>query len=110
MKNFIIACVLMFSTLTVSQMSFSINSIDINSPMDTEANLGWFMSDDILVSFGMSDWDNFNLGARYYTGFCGNMFIEANTTAVSSLNDEGNSDYIIGANIGWTKSLSLWWA
>tara|TARA_R100000805_G_C3601805_1_gene102440 strand:- start:644 stop:1054 length:411 start_codon:yes stop_codon:yes gene_type:complete len=108
MKNFIIAFALMFSALTTGQMSFTINSIDITTPMDSEANLGWFMSEDILLSFGMSDWDNYNLGARYYTGMFNNMFIEANTKTVMSLDDTDEVDYVIGAAFGWTKSLGIW--
>ena len=107
-KNFIIAFALMFSALTTGQMSFTINSIDITTPMDSEANLGWFMSEDILLSFGMSDWDNYNLGARYYTGMFNNMFIEANTKTVMSLDDTAEVDYVIGAAFGWTKSLGIW--
>ena len=122
MRNLFIVCAFMFSALTFAQMSFSLsNEVDITTPMaTTEANLGWFMNDDILVSFGMTDWDNFNVGARYYTGFCGNMFIEANTNAEPSMSVEvdadglesmvadGGSDYAIGAAIGWTKSLGIW--
>ena len=77
MRNLFIVCAFMFSALSFAQMSFSLsNTVDITTPMaTTEANLGWFMNDDILVSFGMSDWDEFSVGARYYTGFCDNMFI-----------------------------------
>ena len=126
----------MFSALCVGQMSFSLdNTVDITSPMNTTtANLGWFMNDDILISFGMSDWDNFNIGARYYTGFCDNMFIEFRTTAFDPMMAEmadvevtaedgtvttesvptgemiptGDSQYDIGGAIGWTKSLGIW--
>ena len=130
MRNLFIVCAFMFSALCVGQMSFSIsNNFDLRTPMSegtvdepkTEANIGWFMNDDILVSFGMRDWDNFDVSARYYTGFCDNMFIQATTTAVgtteSVMNEDtglmedvadGNSDYAIGAAIGWTKSLGIW--
>ena len=106
MRNLIIAFALMFSAFTFGQMSFSINDLDVRTPMNTEANLGFYMTDDILVSFGMSDWDNFNVGARYYTGFCDNMFIEA-TTHATGTGDE-DSEYAIGAAIGWTKALGIW--
>ena len=135
MRNLFIVCAFMFSALCVGQMSFSIsNNFDLRTPMSegeenaegvfmpkTEANIGWFMNDDILVSFGMADWDNFNVSARYYTGFCDNMFIQATTFAVgtmeSVLNEDtqlmedvpdGDSEYSIGAAIGWTKSLGIW--
>ena len=124
MRNLIIVCALMFSALTFGQMSFSIANLDLGNPMgeDADANIGWFMTDDILVSFGMTDWDNFNIGARYYTGMMGNMFVEANTTASAIMEDSGtvdadgnavmqstgDSDYIIGASVGWTKALGLW--
>tara|TARA_R100000664_G_C2728765_1_gene119920 strand:- start:112 stop:522 length:411 start_codon:yes stop_codon:yes gene_type:complete len=108
MKNFLIALAFMFSGLTFGQMSFTINNININAPMDSEPNIGLFMSDDILLSFGMSDWDNYNIGARYYTGMFNNMFIEVNTTGASSINEPGEIDYVIGAGVGWTKSLGIW--
>ena len=123
MRNLFIVCAFMFSALCVGQMSFSLsNNLDVTTPMaTTEANIGWFMNDDILVSFGMSDWDNFDVSARYYTGFCDNMFIQATTTAVgtteSVMNEDtglmedvadGGSEYAIGAAIGWTKSLGIW--
>ena len=129
MRNLFIVCAFMFSALCVGQMSFSIsNNFDLRTPMSegtvdapkTEANIGWFMNDDILVSFGMRDWDNFDVSARYYTGFCDNMFIQATTTAVGTMAEvtdadgnvtmepDGASEYAIGAAIGWTKSLGIW--
>ena len=69
MRNLIIAFALMFSAVSVGQMSFGITDIDLRNPMDVAPNLGWYMTDDIMVSFGMTDWDNFNVSARYYTGF-----------------------------------------
>ena len=126
MRNLFIVCAFMFSALCVGQMSFSLdNTLDVTQPMaTTSANIGWFMNDDILVSFGMSDWDNFDVSARYYTGFCDNMFIQATTTAKNTwemddagvivLDENGDqvstgaSEYAIGAAIGWTKSLGIW--
>lgn len=126
MRNLFIVCAFMFSALSFGQMSFALsNTLDVTTPMSTtEANLGWFMNDDILVSFGMSDWDNFDVSARYYTGFCDNMFIQATTTAKNTwemddagvivLDENGDqvstgaSEYAIGAAIGWTKSLGIW--
>ena len=105
MKNFIIAFALMFSALTFGQMSFGIDNLKLNEPMSSTANIGWFMSDDIMVSLEMSDWDNFNVGARYYTGFCDNMFIQAKTN--SSL-VAGERAYAVSADIGWTKALGIW--
>ena len=123
MRNLIIVCALMFSALTFGQMSFSIANLDLGNPMgsDEDANIGWFMTDDILVSFGMENWDDFSIGARYYTGMMGNMFVEANTTASEIMEDPNNtpddatddvgtgeSSYIIGARVGWTKALGIW--
>ena len=126
MRNLIIVCALMFSALTFGQMSFSIANLDLGNPMgsDEDANIGWFMTDDILVSFGMQNWDDFSIGARYYTGMMGNMFVEANTTAsvIMVTNDNGTPDdltddfdertdessYVIGARVGWTKALGIW--
>ena len=123
MRNLIIVCALMFSALTFGQMSFSITNLDMANPMGAEAdaNIGWFMTDDILVSIGMRNWDNFDLSARYYTGMMGNMFVEANTTASEIMEDPNNtpddatddvgtgeSSYIIGARVGWTKALGIW--
>jgi len=116
MRNLFI-CAFMLSALSFGQMSFSLsNTFDLRMPLSentTTANIGWFMNDDILVSMGMTDWDNFNVGARYYTGFCGNMFIEANTNAQGTVDEltgeaDGGSDYAIGAAVGWTKSLGIW--
>ena len=98
MRNLFIVCAFMFSALCVGQMSFSLdNDVDVTSPMSTTtANIGWFMSDDILVSFGMNDWDNFEVGARYYTGFCDNMFIEATTTATGTMVGKTEWDAEVG--------------
>ena len=109
MRNLIIAFALMFSAVTFGQMTFSIdNSWDTNMPLSHTANIGWFMTDDIMVSVGMSSWDDFSVTARYYTGFCDNMFIQAGTTAVETGADTGDSQYDIGAAVGWTKSLGIW--
>jgi hypothetical protein len=105
MRNLIIAFALMFSAVTFAQMSFSIDDLDLNNPMSSEANIGWFMTDDIMVSVEMTNWDDFNVGARYYTGFCDNMFIEA--TTVSDMVD-GERAYAISAAAGWTKELGIW--
>ena len=105
MRNLIIAFALMFSAVTFGQMSFSVNNLDVRNPMDSEANIGWFMTDDIMVSVGMDDWDNFTVGARYYTGFCDNMFVEATTNATG---DDDNREYAVGAAAGWTKALGIW--
>ena len=102
MKNLTIAFALMFSAITFGQMSFNIENLDLVNPMETQANLGWFMTDDIMISFGMDNWDNFEVGARYYTGFCDNMFIEANTNAT-----DGDNEYTVGVAAGWTKALGI---
>jgi hypothetical protein len=86
-------------------MTFAVNELDLRTPMNTEANLGYFMTDDIMVSLGMTDWDNFTVGARYY-GVFDDMFVQATTTATGTA-DTG-SDYAIGAAIGWTKDLGVW--
>ena len=103
MKNLTIAFALMFSAITFGQMSFNVNNLDLRTPMNTDANLGWFMTDDIMISFGMDNWDNFTVGARYYTGFCDNMFIEANTNAT-----DADNEYTVGLAAGWTKALGSW--
>ena len=105
MRNLIIAFALMFSAVTFGQMSFGIDNLDLRTPMNSTANIGWFMSSDIMVSLEMSDWDNFNVGARYYTGFCDNMFLQAKTN--SELVD-GERTYAIEAAAGWTKALGIW--
>ena len=106
MRNLIIAFALMFSAVTFAQMSFGVDNLKLNEPMSSEANIGWFMTDDIMVSLEMTDWDDFNVGARYYTGFCDNMFIQA--TTVSDLADDGDREYSISAAAGWTKELGIW--
>ena len=121
MRNLIIAFALMFSAFTFGQMSFSIENLDLMSPIGENAventnmaNIGWFMTDDIMVSFGMQDWERFSVAARYYTGFAGNMFVQANTNAFAptaealALDPEAGSTYTIGAAVGWTKALGIW--
>ena len=107
MRNLIIAFVLMFSTVTFAQMSFNVDNLDVRNPIseDTDVNIGWFMTDDIMVSVGMDNWDNFEVGARYYTGFCDNMFIQATT---NSSGDADTREYAISAAAGWTKDLGIW--
>ncbi len=107
-KLTLLVAALIVATVSFAQqgsMTFEVNDLDLRTPMNTEANLGYFMTDDIMVSLGMSDWDNFTVGARYY-GICDGMFVEATTTATGDA-DTG-SDYAIGAAIGWTKDLGIW--
>ena len=117
-KLTLLVATLMMATFTFAQqgsMTFAANSLDITKPLDTEANIGYFMTDDIMVSLSMSDWDNFTVGARYY-GICDGMFIQAMTTATTDggLNAAGDqitlseSDYNIGAAIGWTLDTGIW--
>ena len=106
MKNLIIAFALMFSAITFGQMSFSIADSNIEKALtNPNANIGYFMSDDIMVSLGMDNWDDFTVGARYYTGFCDNMFIQANTF---SSDESGEREYYVSAAAGWTKALGIW--
>ena len=109
---------LMIATFTFAQqgsMTFAANSLDITQPLDTDANIGYFMTDDIMVSLGMSNWDNFTVGARYY-GVFGDMFIQAMTTANTNIYDANGdvtgqldeSEYNIGAAIGWTLDTGVW--
>ena len=107
-KLTLLVAALIVATVSFAQqgsMTFAVNELDISNPMASEANLGYFMTDDIMVSLSMNDWDNFKVGARYY-GVFDDMFIEATTTA----NAEGgsDSDYQIGAALGWTKDLGIW--
>ena len=111
MRNLIIAFALMFSAFTFGQMSFNISDLNLNKPMESSANLGWFMTDDIMVSFGVTDWETFNVSARYYTGFAGNMFVQAKTYALpdpTSTAEGAESDYEVEAALGWTKALGIW--
>ena len=87
------------------KFSFGIDAIDITTPLATTANLGYFMTDDILVSLGMDNWDDFMVSARYY-GICENMFVEATTTATNDGAD--GSTYAIGAAVGWSLDLGIW--
>ena len=100
---------LLIATFTFAQqgsMTFAANSLDITKPLDTEANIGYYMTDDIMVSLSMSDWDNFMVGARYY-GICDGMFIQAMTTATKT-DAMAESDYNIGAAAGWTLDTGFW--
>ena len=108
MKNLIIAFALMFSAITFGQMSFSIADSNIEKALtNPKANIGYFMSDDIMVSLGMDNWDDFTVGARYYTGFCDNMFIQANTFSAADA-VSGEREYYVSAAAGWTKALGIW--
>ena len=106
MRTLIIAFALMFSAITFGQMTFSVNDLDVRRPMDSQANIGWFMTDDIMLSMGMSDWDNFNVSARVYTDFFDRAFIQATTTASMTVANE--REYMVGAALGWTKALGIW--
>tara|TARA_Y100000589_G_scaffold190976_1_gene180895 strand:+ start:19 stop:447 length:429 start_codon:yes stop_codon:yes gene_type:complete len=112
-KLTLLVATLMMATFTFAQqgsMTFAANSLDITKPLDTEANIGYYMTDDIMVSLSMSDWDNFTVGARYY-GICDGMFIQAMTTATTNDGMGGvleTSDYNIGAAAGWTLDTGFW--
>ena len=107
-KLTLLVAALIVATVSFAQqgsMTFAVNDLDVRHPMATEANIGYFMTDDIMVSLGMTDWDNFEVGARYY-GICEGMFVQATTTATGD--GLGDSNYDIGAAIGWTKDLGIW--
>jgi len=107
-KLTLLVAALMVATFSFAQqgsMTFAVNDLDISNPMASEANLGYFMTDDIMVSLSMTDWDNFKVGARYY-GVFDDMFLEATTTATAQAG--ADSDYQIGAALGWTKDLGIW--
>ena len=107
-KLTLLVAALMVATFSFAQqgsMTFAVNDLDISNPMASEANLGYFMTDDIMVSLSMTDWDNFKVGARYY-GVFDDMFLEATTTATAE--GGADSDYQIGAALGWTKDLGIW--
>ena len=107
-KLTLLVAALIVATVSFAQqgsMTFAVNELDISNPMASEANLGYYMTDDIMVSLGMTDWDNFTVGARYY-GICDGMFLQATTTATGV--DGGDSEYNIGAALGWTKDLGIW--
>ena len=111
MKKLTLIVALIATTLSFSQQgsfSFGIaanDGFDVTTPLATTPNIGYFMTDDIMVSLGMSDWDNFTVAARYY-GICENMFIQATTTAEGTVED--GSVYAIGAAIGWSLDLGIW--
>ena len=59
-KLTLLVATLMIATISFAQqgsMTFAVDNLDLRTPMNTEANLGYFMTDDIMVSLGMSDWD-----------------------------------------------------
>ena len=100
--------ILLFVTLLVASTSFAqqgdftfaVGDLDVRKPLDSQANIGYFLSDDLMVSLSMKDWDNFAMSTRYYC--CEDGFIQATTTS------NGAGDYTVGAAIGWTKSLGIW--
>ena len=99
---------LMIATFTFAQqgsMTFAANSLDITKPLDTEANIGYYMTDDIMVSMGMENWDMFDVTARVYTDFLDRAFIQATTEASMVA---GERTYKVGAALGWTKPLGIW--
>jgi len=80
--------------------SFGLSDLDIRKPLDSQANIGMFITDDVMISLSMSDWENYAMSTRYYC--CDDKFIQATTTS------NGHGDYTVGAAIGWTKSLGIW--
>ena len=80
--------------------SFGISDLDIRKPISSEANIGYFIADDVMVSLSMENWENFAMSTRYYC--CEDKFIQATTVS------NGHGDYTVGAAIGWTKSLGIW--
>ena len=80
--------------------SFGFSDLDIRKPLDSQANIGMFITDDVMVSLSMDNWDNYSMSTRYYC--CVDKFIQATTTS------NGSGDYTVGAAIGWTKSLGIW--
>ena len=71
-KLTLLVAALIVATVSFAQqgsMTFEVNDLDLRTPMNTEANLGYFMTDDIMVSLGMTDWDNFSVGARYSVSY-----------------------------------------
>ena len=101
--------ILLFVAILVANISFSqkqgdfsfgVGDLDVRKPLSSEANIGIFIADDVMVSLSMSNWDNYAMSTRYYC--CDDKFIQATTTT------DGAGDYTVGAAIGWTKSLGIW--
>ena len=101
--------ILLFVAILVANISFSqkqgdfsfgLSDLDVRKPLSSEANIGYFLTDDVMVSLSMDNWDNYAMSTRYYC--CVDKFIQATTTS------NGSGDYTVGAAIGWTKSLGIW--
>tara|TARA_B100001250_G_scaffold381522_1_gene373909 strand:+ start:315 stop:716 length:402 start_codon:yes stop_codon:yes gene_type:complete len=80
--------------------SFGLSDLDVRKPLSSEANIGYFLTDDVMVSLSMDNWDNYAMSTRYYC--CKDKFIQATTAS------NGSGEYTVGAAIGWTKSLGIW--
>ena len=101
--------ILLFAAILVANISFSqkqgsfsfgLSDLDVRKPLSSEANIGYFLTDDVMVSLSMDNWDNYAMSTRYYC--CEDKFIQATTTS------NGSGNYTVGAAVGWTKSLGIW--
>ena len=101
--------ILLFAAILVANISFSqkqgsfsfgLSDLDVRKPLNSEANIGYFLTDDVMVSLSMDNWDNYAMSTRYYC--CEDKFIQATTTS------NGSGNYTGGAAVGWTKSLGIW--
>ena len=69
--------------------SFGLSDLDVRKPLSSEANIGYFLTDDVMVSLSMDNWDNYAMSTRYYC--CEDKFIQATTTS------NGSGNYTVGA-------------
>ena len=101
--------ILFFAAILIANLSFSqkqgdfsfgMNDFDVRKPLDSQANIGMFITDDVMVSLSMENWNNYAMSTRYYC--CDDKFIQATTVS------DGSGHYTVGAAVGWTKALGIW--
>ena len=101
--------ILFFAAILIANVSFSQNQgnfsfglsdLDVRKPLNSEANIGYFLTDDVMVSLSMDNWSNYSMSTRYYC--CLDKFIQATT------HSSGHGNYTVGAAVGWTKALGIW--
>ena len=101
--------ILFFAAILISNFSFSqkqgdfsfgLSDLDVRKPLNSEANIGYFLTDEVMVSFSMDNWNTYSMSTRYYC--CLDKFIQATTSS------NGHGNYTVGAALGWTKALDIW--
>ena len=67
--------ILLFAAILISNFSFSqkqgdfsfgLSDLDIRKPLNSEANIGYFLTDEVMVSLSMDNWNTYSMSTRLY--------------------------------------------